>query len=360
MMNRIMYFQTIFLAFLLFLLSCDKETVVTLPTIGEVTYEVGYGEIAFTWNFPQEQDVEYVRVDFISDGEDKRYAFSRFSEEALITNLHAVEYSFSIRTADKNGNLSDPICIDATPLEPAYKIAAETLAIEPVVGGVAVRWENPTGKDIQINVDYLDSDGVRQLYTSISSESSGKRYVLGVHPEEQVFSYYTSNPRNFLQFSEIKTASIQPYQEVRFEDRSEWMIVDFSSQSGTGESPEKILDGNLGTFWQTNWRASDPFPHHVTFDMLSSRIVTKLGFYNRNHNNAKNAPTDFIVEGSLDGSDWKIYGSYDDFPTTRNVEIIYSLDALPNIRYIRLTFSNPRNNVVYFTLAELYVYGAFL
>ncbi len=132
------------------------------------------------------------------------------------------------------------------PLEPAYKIAAETLAIEPVVGGVAVRWENPTGKDIQINVDYLDSDGVRQLYTSISSESSGKRYVLGVHPEEQVFSYYTSNPRNFLQFSEIKTASIQPYQEVRFEDRSEWMIVDFSSQSGTGESPEK-------KYWMAIW-----------------------------------------------------------------------------------------------------------
>lgn len=359
-MNRLIYFKTIILAFLLFLFSCDKETAITLPTIGEVTYEVGYGEISFNWNFPQEQDVEYVRVDFSDEGEDKLYSFSRYAEDALIMNLQSREYTFSIRTADKTGHMSAPICINATPLEPAYKVVASSLKIEPVIGGVAVSWENPTGKDIQINVDYLDGDGVRQLYTSISSELTGKRYVLGVHTEEQVFSYYTSSPGNFLQLSEIKTASIKPYQEVRFQDKSEWIIVDFTSQSSQNEPPTRIFDDNLSTFWQTDWRAADPFPHHVTFDMLSSRIVTKLGFYNRDHNNAQNAPTDFIVEGSLDGVDWTIYGSYNDFPTTRNTEIIYSLDALSSIRYLRVTFSNPRNNVVFFSLAELYVYGAFL
>jgi hypothetical protein len=87
-MNRLIYFKTIILAFLLSLFSCDKETAVTLPTIGEVTYEVGYGEISFNWNFPQEQDVEYVRVDFserpkIYTANVKNHSFTIFNSTFL-------------------------------------------------------------------------------------------------------------------------------------------------------------------------------------------------------------------------------------------------------------------------------------
>jgi len=358
-MKELFYYQTIFLAFLLLLFSCDKETAVNLPEMGAVTYEVGYGEIAFNWSFPREQDVEYIRVDFMQGGEEKLYAFSRFSEKALITGLDALEYNFSIRTADKKGSLSAPVFVTATPMEPAYKIAAESLAVEPTIGGVIITWENPTGKDIQINLEYIDNKGILQYYSSISSDMKGAKYVLGVAEEEQTFSYYTSNPKNFLQISEIKTASIKPYVEVKFEDRSDWVVLDYSSMN-SGDLPENLFDGNHGTIWQTDWRAGDPFPHYVVFDMGSNRIVTSLGFWNRDHNNANNAPTDLIVEGSLDGENWQVYGSYTDFPTTRGSEITYRLDSTPEIRYLRLTFDKGRNGTAYFALAEIYVYGAFL
>lgn len=360
-MKKSFYLYTISTLLLLIFSSCDKETSVTLPDIGDVTYEIGYGEIAFEWSFPEQKDVEYVRVDFISEGESKLYTFSRFSEEAIVTGLNAEEYNFSIRTADKNGNLSAPVLVTATPLEPPYKIVAKTLKMEPVVGGINVRWENPTGKSVQINVEYIDNAGSNKIFTLVSSELEGKRSVLDVSGEEQVFSCYTSNPMNFLQFSEIKTVAIKPYEEIRFEDRDQWVVLDFSSQRPS-DPPSMLFDGDPGTYWQTDWTlgANDPFPHHVAFDMGSSRVVTKLAFWNRDHQNANNAPTDFTVEGSLDGENWSVYGSYTDFPTDRGKEITYALDSLPNIRYIRITFSNPRNGVHYFALAEIYVFGAFI
>lgn len=361
MKRKLFYLQTIYVTFLLLFLSCEKETSVALPIIGEVTYEVGYGEITFYWNIPENENVESVRVAFVDEGKDKLYTFSRFSGgEALISSLGAKEYTFSITTADKSGNLSDPVVIVATPLQPAYMIAAESLKISPVIGGLVVRWDNPTEKEVQINVEYLDNEGARKIYTSVSSDEKAERYILAVSSEEQVINFYTSNPGNYLQVSEIKTATVQPYLEVQFDDRSNWTILDFSSAFNQ-DLPEKIFDGDLTSFWQTRWSPAppDPYPHYVEFDMGSERIVSSLGFYHRDHNNANNAPTHFTVEGSLDGEEWEVHGNYDDFPTTRNVEIMYGLESVQNVRFLRITFNNPRNTQN-FALAELYVYGAFL
>lgn len=357
MKNKIFTSSILLLSVLMLFQSCNKEESISLRGVEDVSYEVGFGEIVFSWDIPKDDNIEYVRVSFNDEGEERLYSFSLYSEEkAVISGLDSKEYTFLIETADKLGKTSAPVTISATPLKPPYLIVGETLSIEPVVGGVSIAWENPTEKEVQINVDYLDEDGATKAFSVVSDESKSKRYILGVLADEQSFAFYASTPGNYLQISDVRTATLKPYLEIRFEDREDWTITDYSSVFNQ-DFPEKIFDNDLQTFWQTNWRAQDPYPHYVEFDMGVSRIITKLGFYNRDHNNANNAPTDFIVEGSQDGLEWELYGSYDDFPTTRKEEILYTLESTPNIRYMRITFDKPRNTVN-FALAELYVYGA--
>lgn len=360
MKNKLLNIRFTYLIIAILLYSCEKESSVSLPSIGEVTYEVGYGEVMLKWDFPNNKDVEYISVEFTDDGEDKLYSYSKHTESgAIVPNLEAKEYTFSISSADKNGNKSDSKEITVTPLEPVYEIAAKSLSLKPRIGGVIVEWKNITGKEVQINVEYIDNEGLKKIYTSVSSEVEVEKYILGVSNEEQVFSFYTSNPKNYLQRSETKTAKLKPYSEIKFEDRDRWIIIDYTSYYNEAQTPQKLLDGDKASFWQTNW--SDPssnFPHYIELDLIDERIVTSLGFFNRDHANAKDAPNNFIVEGSIDGINWNKYGDYDDFPTTRGSEILYGLDSAPSIRYIRITFSNPRNGVKVLALAELYIYGA--
>lgn len=349
----------VFLLCCIALISCNKETNISLPTIDNVTFQEGYGDITFMWNFPENKNIDHVRVDFMDNDEKKYYTFSRFTKEAIVSGLKSKEYQFIIRTADKSGNLSEPIQIKATPQNPVYVVVGETINAKPIIGGIAVSWKNDTGKEVQINVEYVNNESIRQIFTVVSADKEGSAVVANVPFEKQEISMYASNPSNYKQTSTIKTVAVKPYQEIRFEDKNKWVVVEADSDDGS-HFPSLLFDDDLSTFWQTNWRAGHKFPHHVTFDMGSERVVSALGFYNRDHNNANNAMKDFTIEGSLDGENWITYGSFDDFPTTRREEIKYALAQTPTVRYIRITGLTARNNVIYLALAEIYVYGAFL
>lgn len=340
--------------------SCDKEENVLLPSLGEIQVDKGYGEVVFYWDFPQDDEAEYIRVDYIDNGENKWRNFSKYAKKALIPNLSATEYEFRISVADKNGNLSEPKIVKVTPNEPAYLMVARTFDAEPTFGGIIVTWENETGIKVRVNVEYTDSNGDPQVYSVESSDIDGKAVVIGDMADEiQEFRVYSSNPSNYGQKSEETIFNIKPWKVIKFEDKSSWKVVSVDSDDGSNKA-ENLFDNNLTTFWQTNWAAAHPFPHHVTFDMNTERIVSSVGFYNRDHNNANNAMQKFRIEGSLDNENWTVYGEFDDFPTDRKVEIIYNLPSTPVMRYMRITALTARNNVAYLALAEINVYGAYL
>ncbi|HXL00898.1 MAG TPA: discoidin domain-containing protein [Dysgonamonadaceae bacterium] len=345
---------------LFFFVSCDNEETVLLPSLGEIQVEKGYGEVIFYWDFPQDNEAEYIRVDYTDNGESKWRNFSKYAKKAIIPNLSATEYEFKISVADKNGNLSEPKIVKVTPDEPAYLMVARTFEAEPTFGGIIVTWKNETGIKVRVNVKYLDSEGFEQVYSVESSDVDGKAVVTKDVPiENQEFRVFSSNPSNYDQRSEEVVFSIKPWKLIKFEDKSTWTVVSVDSHDGSNV-PEYLFDDDLSTFWQTNWVAGHPFPHHVAFDMKKERIVCRVGFYNRDHNNANNAMQKFKIEGSLDNENWTVYGEFDDFPTDRKVEIIYDLPSTPVMRYMRITALTARNNVAYLALAEINVYGAYL
>lgn len=68
-------------------------------------------------------------------------------------------------------------------------------------------------------------------------------------------------------------------------DRTDWEIIDWNSciceepqYVGLNRTPEKMLDGNVATFWGSKWDASKPFPYYFIFDMKREYKIYSISF----------------------------------------------------------------------------------
>jgi LysM repeat protein len=96
-----------------------------------------------------------------------------------------------------------------------------------------------------------------------------------------------------------------------FFDRSNWNIIDVSSQESVGEGPNNgraifALDGNINTFWHSQWKDGQPGPpHYFTIDMGETKDMLGAGFIGRQNVNS-GRPQDIQLFVSEDNIDWKL------------------------------------------------------
>ncbi|MCQ0112891.1 F5/8 type C domain-containing protein [Zhouia amylolytica] len=337
--------------------ACDEDNdVVILEAPGNITVEAGYGEAIFTWSFPDDQNVEFVRVDYLDDdGIPQHQKFSEYNDAATISGLSERAYEFKVAASDKHGNLSEPTTLNVTPNKPPYMFVANTLAANPDFGSVIVTWENLTEKEVGVNIKYVDVDGLPQIFVANSSEVDGEAVLSGLSNEEQTFEVYVTSQNGIKSPSQF--FELAPYSETKF-DKSNWEIVDFSSQEAGGEGPVNgyataAIDGDVNTFWHSAWSTGSPsYPHWITADMKEVKVVSRVVLFTRN--NDSRGMTKFTIEGSLDNTTWEMIGEFD-FDNTDFSGQSYRLSSNPEMRYIRMTAIEGPNNFTF--LAELDVYG---
>lgn len=96
-----------------------------------------------------------------------------------------------------------------------------------------------------------------------------------------------------------------------FFNRSGWTITDLSSQESNGEGPDNgkakfALDGNINTFWHTQWQGAQPGPpHYLTIDMGLTKRVSGAAFVARQGVNS-GRPQDIQIFLSEDNSNWQL------------------------------------------------------
>ncbi|MEN7547740.1 DUF5126 domain-containing protein [Rapidithrix thailandica] len=341
--------------FLLLAFSCDKDDEIQLPAGPEnVQVNPGYGEALFTWDFPEGQGVEYVRVDYTnSEGKSLHQKFSQYTDIAVISGLEEREYTFQISVGDKSGNLSDAKSVNITPYQPPYLFVKETIGLIADFGSVVVSWENETEKEVGINVVYTDANGVSQTHVVNTSEAQGSMSISNVSATEQTFEVYVSNAQGLR--SENKTFTAKPLKEVSFA-KNNWEVIDISSEEpaegGDNGVKGSLIDDTIDSFWHSAWAGSQPdFPHHFTIDMKEVRTVSRLGLVNRQNNTQ--GMTKIKIEGSVDNVTWENLG---EFPFEQiNAEQKFRLTSNPQIRYFKVTGLEGPN--FYTFLAEVYAYG---
>ena len=127
-------------------------------------------------------------------------------------------------------------------------------------------------------------------------------------------------------------------------NRSDWEIVEWNSciceepqYAGLNRTPEKMLDGNVGTFWGSKWDAPKPLPYYFIFDMKKEYKIHKISFTKPNDAWRGNLKTGYF-EISNDNFTWT---KLSDWSATSNAprELAFYQDG-SSARYIRFVITD--------------------
>lgn len=114
---------------------------------------------------------------------------------------------------------------------------------------------------------------------------------------------------------------------------------------------ENLVDGNTNTFLHTNYKASEQKPLVLTVDLgkeITANQMTMLTQYRPNGD--YHCPTDFVLEGSLDGQTFFEIGKFEGVQRT-NTSVIANFEETHTFRYYRLTIT--KSSGTYIILSEV-------
>ncbi|WP_199112286.1 DUF4998 domain-containing protein [Snuella sedimenti] len=134
-------------------------------------------------------------------------------------------------------------------------------------------------------------------------------------------------------------------------DNIDWSVTDFSSEMGNAPASNTI-DGELGTFWHSEWSPNQPpYPHYFTVDLGVEKTVAGFEVFRRQGDGRGQIKHKFYV--SLDGINWTDLGEYN-MDATTDAGQFYEV-ALTKARYVKYEATEGPN--FYCFLAEINVYG---
>ena len=126
-----------------------------------------------------------------------------------------------------------------------------------------------------------------------------------------------------------------------------------------GQHPEYMLDGDVNTFFHSDWHGVVSDPHYLEVDMGEGKSISEFSLnYTRRMNNNNNRATEIIIEGSNDGENFTairtLTEAEDGLPTLAGNDSYTSplIDCGAAYRYIRFTISKVNNGTIFFTFSE--------
>ncbi|OPH50415.1 hypothetical protein BC351_07065 [Paenibacillus ferrarius] len=107
-----------------------------------------------------------------------------------------------------------------------------------------------------------------------------------------------------------------------------------STSQHSGNEATKAIDGNLATFWHTEWDSSGNVPQSITLDLGGAYVVSKLKYLPRQDGNANGNITAYEISTSVDGVTFNTAasGTWNDDSTEKSAEF-----APVASRYVKLS-----------------------
>lgn len=191
-------------------------------------------------------------------------------------------------------------------------------------------------------------DKTARLYDENTIDISNYR------PKGDVFTYRTA----FLPeetaidtfYSEwSRPTPISPKTQFAAFDRVDWEAVAVSDETASdGGGKDAVLDGNMGTFWHSQWHAGNaPMPHWVIIDMKQEQAVSAIQTYRRANNSDTKAGhyeicSDYNVESET-GS-WRRIGNISFSSTASNNLSLLNIGKEESGRFLKLTLTESNRN----------------
>lgn len=140
-------------------------------------------------------------------------------------------------------------------------------------------------------------------------------------------------------------------------DRTPWVITGFSSQEASGEGANNgraifALDGNINTYWHTQWQGAAPVPpHYLIIDMGSVQTIHGLSFVGR-QGTGSGKPNEVNVQLSTDNITWTDAGTFNLLNNANLQKQFVPLGFNKQARYFKVTV-NSAYSATYTQIAEL-------
>ena len=245
-MNKLTYLRTLALAGFL-IGSCDSSDIkedTTAPgklSIQSVTPTSGGGIIYY--NLPADNDILFVRADYINAQGDEVYRVSSKQNDSIEISglIDSSPVTVNLSVYDTSQNQSEVVSVDFSPNRSFIFDVLESLEITPDLGGVRVNWTNDEEKTVFIYVYITASSGEEEIRILSSSNQNGARFVRGLPAEEQNFRIkvedFDGNTTPDIDFG-----TYTPLFEEKI-DKTSWRLV--SSLSVNGDAWE----GQTVNFW---------------------------------------------------------------------------------------------------------------
>jgi hypothetical protein len=140
---------------------------------------------------------------------------------------------------------------------------------------------------------------------------------------------------------------------ILFEDKSTVAKADKTGWTATADSEtpdgwentgkaSAIIDGNINTYWHTDYSVVVPYPHWVLIDMKNEKHIISVDIANRQRAGTPNAVgmKRFKIEGSKEGTNFTSLGEFD-FAKTNDFQS-FPVSSENGYRYLKVTALTPQ------------------
>ena len=160
-------------------------------------------------------------------------------------------------------------------------------------------------------------------------------------------------------FAALKAGAYKPMALQTSDETAAGYLWSNAPDQQEGLHPEYMLDGDVNTFFHSDWHGVVNDPHYLEVDMGEGQSISEFSLsYTRRMNNNNNRATEIIIEGSNDGENFTairtLTEAEDGLPTVAGNDSYTSpmISCGAAYRYIRFTISKVNNGTIFFTFSE--------
>ena len=180
--------------------------------------------------------------------------------------------------------------------------------------------------------------------------------VAGATPDEgNKMTIKAVNHKADLVAAQDKIDLFYKYQKL---DRTGWKVTaDSNHPDGKGGSPEKVIDGNTGTFWHNNYgdggTGRGSFPYTMVFEMPEAKTFNSFGYLPRQDSD-NGRVKEYILSVSADGENWSVVKSGSLNVNARNL-CWEDLDKTVNAKFVKFTMASNQAGNSWACMSEFYL-----
>jgi len=243
-------------------------------------------------------------------------------------------------------------------------------------GAVVLSWDLPADSSflyLDISYDkYPNSPDTSKIIHTKASRHADSLVIDGLlHKYEYAFKIqpFNANPDDAVGGEVLTTDKVKPIKRpvemvyypdelTKIEGITADMIDTYTQEPSEGPK-ENLLDGDINTYWHSAWSSGvAPLPHWVEFAFQQEKSVGAFKYNLRQTPDTRGFPTQFALDISKDGNEWKrVWESDSDLPHSP-VDKEFTLDAGKNYnsKHFRVIILTNAGGTSFTHLSELSLY----